>query len=90
MSHWKTFRAVLTVCAALGWWGIWFPELAVWTEAVCAVKDEDESASVQKEKDVVEYETAREVLDGLMHADREQIRIRSRLLEAVERYLQKK
>lgn len=90
MSEWKKLRAVLSLCAALGWWGIWFPELAVWAEAVCVVEEDSESAAVQRGENVAEYETAREIYDGLLHADREQIQVKSRLLQLVERYLQKK
>ena len=90
MTKWKTYRTVLMMCVALGWWGIWFPELAVWTEAVCAVEVEEKSSSVQSEDNVVQLETAREVYEGLLHAERDQICIKSRLFEIIERYLQRK
>ena len=79
MSRWKTMKAVWLVCVALGWWGFWFPELAVWTETICVAEEESDSR----------MESAREVWKGLMHAQRDQIKMKSRLLEIVERYLQK-
>lgn len=71
-------RAVLILCAALGWWGLWFPELAVWSDAVVV---REENASVQQEENVIEWETAQTLYRDLMQADRDQIQVRSRLLE---------
>jgi len=85
MSRLKIYRVIFIMCVALGWWGVWFPELAVWTEAICIAEETDDA---QIEKNVAEYESAREIFNGLMHAQRDQIRIRSRFLEIVERYLQ--
>ncbi len=86
MFDWKKLRAVLSLCVALGWWGIWFPELAVWAEAVCVVEEDSESTAVQSGEKVVECETAREIYDGLLHADRKQIQVKSRLLQLVWKY----
>lgn len=72
------YRAVLILCAALGWWGLWFPELAVWSDAVVV---REENASVQQEENVIEWETAQTLYRDLMQADRDQIQVRSRLLE---------
>ena len=97
MNDWKNLRAVLTICAALGWWGIWFPELAVRADAVCVVQEEN-NISVQKQENVVEYEAgcyagdpddrkdAYEIYNGLLHADKEQIRVKSRLFELLHKY----
>lgn len=89
MRKWKNFRAVLMICAALGWWGIWFPELAVWADAVCVVTQDSAQGSVQQGEKVVECDTAQEICDGLLHADKEQIQLRSRLFTLLEQYLQK-
>jgi len=90
LTKWKNYRTVLMMCVALGWWGIWFPEFAVWTESVCAVETEEKSSSVQFEENMVQLETAREVYEGLLHAEKDQIRIKSRLFEIIEKYLQRK
>ena len=82
MTGFKRFRAVVTMCAVLGWWGIWFPELAVWADAVCVV--EEECSEGTQRKDI------REICNGLLKADKEQIQVKSRLLQLVEQYLKKK
>ena len=90
MTGFKQFRAVLLMCAALGWWGIWFPELAVWADAVCVVEEESSGDTVQQAEKVVEYDTVREIYHGLRQADKTQIQVKSRLLQMIEQYLQKK
>jgi len=84
MTGFKRFRAVVMMCAALGWWGIWFPELAVWADAVCVVEEECSEGTMQQGKEV------REICNGLLKADKDQIQVKSRLLQLVEQYLKKK
>lgn len=83
MFDWKKMRGVLSLCIALGWWGIWFPELAVWTEAVCVVDENTEQSYEQSAG-------AREIYNGLLHAQRDHVQIKSRLLQIVEKYFCKK
>ena len=84
MTGFKRFRAVVTLCAVLGWWGIWFPELAVWADAVCVVEEDSSESTVQQKKEVWE------ICEGLLKADKEQIQVKSRLLQLVEQYRKKK
>ena len=90
MTGFKRFRAVIMMCAALGWWGVWFPELAVWADAVCVVEDESKNGTVQQGEKVIECDTVQEICDGLLRADKGQIQVKSRLLALIEQYLQKK
>lgn len=75
MSRWNKLRAVMMICTALGWWSVWFPEFAVWADAVCVVSQEEEDAIA--------------ISRGMAHADREQIHIKSRLLQLLKQQLQK-
>ena len=122
MCDWKKMRVVLSLCIALSWWGVWFPELAVWTEAVCVVdetgeqsyawtageaakqlqgrnagevaeqpygRSEGEAAEQSHGRsagEASEYKNAREIYHGLLHAQRDQIQIKSRLLQIIEKY----
>ncbi len=90
MTRFMKYRAMLVICAALGWWGIWFPELAVQTEAVCVVEENGQKSTVQQGKKVLECGTVQEICDGLRHADKEQIQVRCRIFMLVEQYLHKK
>ncbi len=90
MTGLKKYRTVLLMCAAIGWWGIWFPELAVWTGAVCAEDGQQQKNTVQQKEKVIECDSVREIYEGLLQADREQIQMKSRLLTMIDQYLQKK
>ena len=75
MTGWRKVKTIFVICAAVGWWGIWFPELAVWTEAVCVVQEDGLQKS---EENIVNCES---VYKGFMQADKSQIKIKSRLGE---------
>lgn len=89
MTDIKTFKSVLIITAALGWWGIWFPELAVWGNAVCVATEQSEAKSIEQLQ-AMDMNIVREICDGLKIADRSQIQIKSRLLIAIDQYFQKK
>ena len=87
MTDIKTFRSVLIITAALGWWGIWFPELAVWGNVVCVTAEQSAAEGIAPSQPM---NTVREICEGLKNADRSQIQIKSRLLTAIDQYFQKK
>ncbi len=71
MRSWRNIKAVIMICIALGWWSVWFPEMAVWADAVRAVEQEDMGLT---------WEQAEAIGRGFSRADRDQIVIKSRLL----------
>ena len=89
MADIKALRSVVIITAALGWWGIWFPELAVWGNAVCVADQQVKSEEMRpwQESDI---DFVWEVWDGFRNAERSQIQIKSRLLSAIDQYFQKK
>ena len=40
MRSWRNIKTVITISIALGWWSVWFPEMAVWADAVRVVEAE--------------------------------------------------
>lgn len=96
MNKIKQIRSMLIIAAALGWWGMWFPELAVWGGAVRVTQQEYAGASCEKEyqgssqEQNIDMNMVREIYSGLQQADRSQIRIKSKLLAAIDQYLQTK
>lgn len=71
MRSWRNIKAVIMICIALGWWSVWFPEMAVWADAVRDVEQEDMDLT---------WEQAGAIGRGFSQADRDQIVIKSRLL----------
>ena len=90
MRSFQKYRAIWMICAAIGWWGVWFPELAVWADVVCVTEDACQEDSVQMQEKVVECDSAREIYGGLLRADKEQIQIKSRLLMLIEQHFRSK
>ena len=71
-----SIRITATLCAALGWWGLLYPELTLTPDTVCVICEEDGK----------EYFTDKEwsfddsLYLELLGTDRDNIRFRSRLL----------
>lgn len=86
MDKIKQIRSILIIAAALGWWGMWFPELTVWGGAV-RVADQEYVYQSSDQEQIIDMNTVREIYSGLQQADRSQIKIKSKLLSAIEQYL---
>lgn len=71
----------LWLLAALGWWGVLFPELSL-TRDVCRVVRSDD---MQPEEELSQTE----IYYRLLSAEPEQIKIKSRLLEILAAYFEK-
>ncbi len=79
-------KMALCVSAALGWWGVLYPELVLTTDT-CRVCSENE----QKEKytqDGSIPSAGQDIYWGLLGADREDIHFRSRLLEEWNKFME--
>ncbi len=75
-KRWIGIRIAVGLCAALGWWGLLYPELALTPETVRVV-----SEGVDGEEDVTgEWEFDSSLLRELLSAGEGRIRFRSRLL----------
>lgn len=77
MKRWMDLRIVCGICAALGWWGLLYPELTMTpdTYKVCV-----EESTVQTEDKVVEWEFGNDVYWSILNGECEQVRLRSKLL----------
>lgn len=72
-----SIHIMLGICAAFGWWGLLYPELAM-TPSTYKVIYED--TAVQKQENVVKWDFDDDIYWEILEADRSQIRFRSRLL----------
>ena len=87
MNHrWQGVRFALLASAAIGWWGLWYPELAKAADAYVIV---NEDGTVQKASEVVECEFNEYSYLDLLKIDGEQIRFRSKIWQTVEEYFEK-
>lgn len=78
------FRMVCTLCVALGWWGMLFPDFTMTSDTYQVVWEEE---TVQQDKTMVEWDDREEIYDLILQADSGQIRFKSRLLEKLDAIL---
>jgi hypothetical protein len=75
----RTAAALLTICAALGWWGAIYPRFTLLQDTYEIVYEDD---SVQCNENVVESELdSSELYWKILSSDTEHIRFRSRLFK---------
>ena len=87
MNHrWQGVRMAAVLCAAIGWWGLWYPELATAADAYAIVQ---EDGTVLSASEVMECEFDEETYAELLQADSSQVRFRSRFLQWLEEYFEK-
>ena len=74
---WIGIRIILSLCAALGWWGLLYPELTLTPDTIKIV-EENEDGEIS---DLPwEWSFDSELYQELLNADRDSITLRSRLL----------
>ena len=78
------FRMVCTLCAALGWWGLLYPDFTMTPDTYQVVWEEEIE---QQETSVVECDSREEIYELVLNADSGQIRFKSRLLAKLEAIL---
>ena len=83
---WQGLRMAMVCCAAIGWWGLWYPELSTAADTYAIVL---EDGTVLSASEVVECEFGEQYCEELLQADNSQIRFRSRFLQWLEEYFEK-
>ena len=79
---------ILTVAlACYGWWGVIYPELTMLPPTYEIVYEEqaEETKTVQKDAEVVEWNSDSQIYWKILEADPEQIRFKSRLLTMLKK-----
>ncbi len=91
----KIIEMALCVCAALGWWGVFYPELTMTPDTYRVVKEaklSSEDNALQKvgsfgDDEVCEtadWDFDREIYFEILQADASQIRFKSKLLMSLK------
>lgn len=79
-------RAMLSMCLAIGWWDLWYPEITREAEVYTLVC---EDGAVQSTAEVVKYRADEYTFYDFLQMDSDQIQFRSRFLEWIEEYFDK-
>lgn len=79
---WQGIRVSAVCTACYGWWGVIYPELAMLPSTYEIVYEEqaEETKTVQKDAEVVEWNSDSQIYWKILEADPEQIHFKSRLL----------
>ncbi len=76
-KKWSGLRIIVSMCAALGWWGLLYPELALTPDTVnISVEDDEGSLELLS----AEWDYPGKLYLSLLNAQEGQITFRSRLL----------
>lgn len=78
-------RVTAVALACYGWWGVIYPELTMLPSTYEIVYEEQETATVQKSPEVVEWNSDSQIYWKILEADPEQIRFKSRLLTMLKK-----
>lgn len=79
----KDIRVLLCICAALGWWGLLYPELAM-TEDTYRIVDENGIVCEGKEGEAWNPDSS--IYWKVLGADSSQVRLRSKLFDSLKAF----
>lgn len=79
-------RCVCCILMVIGWWSIWYPQIALPEEAVVIV---DASGTVQDPAKVLECDSEELPYELLKLMSEENVQVRFRLVELFQDYLEK-
>ena len=75
-------RVAITICAALGWWGMLYPELTMTPDTYEVIWEKD---AIQEE-DLPEWNADDDIYRIILETDSSRIRFRSRLLAKADEF----
>lgn len=78
---WTGIRVVLSICAAIGWWGALYPELTMTPDTYAVVWEDD---AVQRIENMVEWDSDSDVYRAVLEADGSRIRLKSKLFTQID------
>lgn len=76
-NKWLGIRIIISLCAALGWWGLFYPELSLTPDTV-VLKMKNDSGNLREQPFVWDFDGR--IYWDLLNASPEKITFRSKLL----------
>lgn len=87
MNHrWQGIRLAVLLSVSIGWWGLWYPELATAADTYAIVS---EDGTVQTPSEVIECELNEYSYSELLQMDCSEIHFSSRFWQWLEEYFEK-
>ncbi len=78
-------RILLSVCAAVGWWGMLYPQLAM-TPDTYRIIYEDET--VQASEDMLEWDFDSDICRRILEAEDGEVHLRSKLFTKISAFIE--
>lgn len=78
---WAGMRIVITICAAISWWGILYPELTMTPDTYKIVQ---EGEAVQSDENMIEWDSDSNMYQTILKTDGSRIRFKSKLFTQLE------
>ncbi len=79
-------RCICCMLVVIGWWSIWYPQIALPGEAVQII---DESGTVQDPAEVLECDSEEIPYELLKMMSKENVQVRFKLVELLQEYVEK-
>ncbi len=74
-------HVVFSICTALAWWGVLYPELTMTPDTYEVIW---EKGAVQLDKNMVEWDSDTDIYRMILESDGSSIRFRSKFLECLK------
>ncbi len=82
-KKYTVIRVVFTICAALGWWGMLYPELTMTPDTYEVIWEEDAPGA---EESLPEWDSESDFYRIILETDGSRIRFKSRLLTKADEF----
>ncbi|MCM1185125.1 MAG: hypothetical protein NC251_02425 [Lachnoclostridium sp.] len=77
----RVIELALCICAAFGWWGVFYPELTMTPDTYRIVREDAQDGEIQRAED---WDFDREIYSEILQADAGQVRFKSKLLMSLK------
>lgn len=76
----ETLRIACCICAAMGWWGVLYPELTLTQDTYRIIDETGRELTLETYE---HWDAGKDVYLKILEAEPDQIRFRSKLVEAI-------
>ena len=80
-KKWKEIRVLIGICAALGWWGVIYPELTLLPDTYQIMMEDESFCDEWNMDDTLYYD--------ILKTDKDSIVFKSKLWESISAFIEK-
>lgn len=79
------------ICAAIGWWGIFYPELTMLPDTYTIISEETQETTENAticEENLEEWAFDNTIYQEILRADKSQVKLQSKLFQKIQKLLE--